>query len=146
MMAQTMAKVFVAFMVVLLVLFWLRRPVLFTFADFGEISRPSIAIFNPLRDRTPERIADEMLDDLRRGDVDVAMSQVQGGASPEIADKERRYQVRRWKLVNRIDHADQVVLYYRIDRGMSRNLDSEVVVSLQERNRGWVVRDYLPMY
>jgi hypothetical protein len=129
-----------------LISFVLRRPVWFTFTDFGEISRPSFTIFNPLRNRAPERVSEQMLYDLHRGDVDAAMAQMHGGANDEIAEKERRYRLRRWKLVNRVDRADQVTLYYRTDRGASANLDSEVVVFLQHQKSDWLIRDYLPMY
>jgi len=126
--------------------FLFRRPVLFTFTDVSDIPRPSITVFNPLRNRAPEQLAEQMLNELRRGDVDAAMARVHGGGSREIADKERRYRLRRWKLVNRIDAADKVTLYYRTDRGVSGNLDSDAFVFLEQQKRGWLIRDYLPMY
>ena len=38
-----------------------RPPVLFTFTDPGEAMRPSVTVFNPLRDRAPEQVAERML-------------------------------------------------------------------------------------
>ena len=123
-----------------------RPPVLFTFTDPGEVMGPSITIFNPLRDHAPEQIAEGMLTELRRGDVDAAMARVHNGGGHEIAEKERRYQLRRWKLVNRVDGPDNVTLYYLVDRGASGPLDSSITLFLCCRQRGWLISYYVPMY
>jgi hypothetical protein len=123
-----------------------RPPVLFTFTDPGDAMGPSFTIFNPLRDHAPEQIAERMLTELRRGDVDAAMARVYNGASPEIAEKERRYRLRRWKLVNRVDGPNNVTLYYQVDRGALGFLDSSVTLFMCCRQRGWLISYYLPMY
>lgn len=123
-----------------------RPPVLFSFTVPGETSRPYVTLFNPLRDQAPEQVAERMLTELREGDVDAAMGRVYDGSDPEIAEKERRYRLRRWKLVHRIDGPDNVTLYYLVDRDASGFLDSNVTLFMCCRKRGWIIIQYLPVY
>ena len=122
------------------------RPVLLKLTEPGEIVRPSVTIFNPLRKRAPEQVVEQMFNDLRRGDVSRAMRRIGGAANGEIAEKERRYRLRRCKLVDRVDDQNAVTLSYRTDRGVSGQLDSDVIVLLRRQGRSWLVSDYRPMY
>ena len=138
--------VVVGLVVALVGLILSRRPVLLKFTEPGEIVRPSVTVFNPLRTRAPEHVVEQMFDELRRGDVDTAMRRVTSAANDEIAEKERHYRLRRWKLVDRIDGSNTVTLSYRTDRGVTGQLDSEVIVCLRRQERGWLVSDYRPVY
>jgi hypothetical protein len=147
---KTSRKVFLVatacLVALLLSLILSRRPVLLRLAEPGAIVRPAITIFNPLRDRAPEKVAEQVLSHLRRGSVRAAMARLGGAANVEIAEKEHRHRLRRWKLVDRVDDRDTVTLYYRTDRGLSGQLDSEIIISLRSRAAAWVVRDFLPAY
>lgn len=123
-----------------------RRPVLLRFTEPGEIARPTASIFNPMRNRAPEHVVEAIFDELRRGEVREAIGRLRSATGDDIAEKERLYRLRRWKLVDRIDDAGMVTLFYRTDRGASGQLDSEVTVRLRRQKTGWVVSEYLPMY
>lgn len=144
--SKVLLIVFSGLVVALLGLILSGRPVLLKFTDPGEIVRPSIAVFNPLRDRAPEQFVEQMFHELRRGDVSIAMVRVHPPMSDEIAGKERRYRLRRWRLVDRVDDRGKATLFYRTDRGVSGQLDSEVMVRLRRQETGWLVSEYLPMY
>src|ERR1700759_2776505 len=66
------------------------KPVLFSFTEPGELRRPTFSLLNPLRNREPERVAEDVLTDLQRGDVSKALKrmQVPGGVSPLLHAKE----------------------------------------------------------
>jgi hypothetical protein len=143
---KALILVIAGLVVALLGLILSRRPVLLKFTEPGEIVRPSVTIFNPLRNRAPEQIVEQMFNELRRGDVGAAMGPVHCAAKDVIVEKEHSYRLRRWKLVDRIDDPDGVTLYYRTGRGLSGQLDSDVVVCLRRKETGWLVSDYRPMY
>ncbi|HEX2833530.1 MAG TPA: hypothetical protein VHW00_10970 [Thermoanaerobaculia bacterium] len=125
-----------------------RRPVLFSFTDPGELRRPSFSLLNPLRNREPEKAAEDVLADLRRGDLATALSRVQapGGVSPVLHAKEQEYPLRKWKLAHRIDDANQVTLLYRASRAESERFDWEVTMRVQKRSGRWTVTDFDAAY
>src|SRR5436305_382092 len=127
--------------VVVLGLILSRRPVLFTLTEPGEVTRPSVAVFNPLRNRAPEEFAEQILNELRRGDVTAAVSRIHAAANDDVAAKESQYRLRRWKLVNRVDGSAAITLFYRTDRGVSGQLDSEVVICVRRSEGMWVVAE-----
>jgi hypothetical protein len=52
-------------------------PILFRRADKGNLlSEASFAIFNPIRDRSPERCAETFLEQLRQGECDRAVAEL----------------------------------------------------------------------
>ena len=122
------------------------RPLLFKFTEPGAIVRPTVSIFNPLRDRSPEHVADEVFDELRRGEVRAEIGQMPGTVGNDIVEKERHHRIRRWKLVDRVDDRGTVTLFYRTDRGVSGRLDSEVTMCLRRRAAEWELTDYRPVY
>lgn len=125
-----------------------RRPVLFSFTDPGELQSPSFAVMNPLRDKAPERVANEVLSDLQRGDASGALRRIDGARSEiaHIEAKERAYPLRRWKLVNRRDAEQQVTLFFRTARGASERFDAPLTMTVQRRGGRWAVTEFDPIY
>lgn len=125
-----------------------RRPVLFSFTDPGELQQPSFTVFNPLRDKSPERAAEAVLTELQRGDASAAFKRVhvQGGVSAEVREKERAYPLRKWKLATRKDTSQQVVLVFRTARTTAERFDSPVVMAVERRGGEWLVTDFDPIY
>jgi hypothetical protein len=125
-----------------------RKPVLFSFTDAGELRRPSFSLLNPFRNREPEEAADDLLRDLGRGDVMAALGRVQSAerVSPEIYAKEQKYSLRKWKLADRDDGADEVMLLYRASREPSERFDWDVRMRVQKRGDRWAVTEFITAY
>jgi len=122
------------------------RPMLVAFTDPGELQRPSIPVFNPLRNKDPERVAEELLRRVSRGDVS-ALSRVDRTAIDlSVYEKERTWPLRDWKLVNRTDTSGEATLLYRTLRDPSTKFDSQLVIRLQFRDGQWRVVNFTPVY
>ena len=115
-----------AAILVALVLYRFTRPVLFYIPSDCVCSSYSdrvdgYVVFNPLRSRDPERVADRVLEDARDDKVSTF-------ATPELAarmtnDREHFSQLR-WKLAFREDSRDGVTLFYKLDpTGGKLNID-----------------------
>jgi hypothetical protein len=90
------------------------RPVLFRTYRYGAISEQPIAFFNPLRDRTPERVGDAVLKQMKSGEYNQVLE-------PFVRDAERRehlymreteYPVESWVLGDHLDDNEGVTLLY----------------------------------
>jgi hypothetical protein len=105
--------------VALLVLMGRTRPVLVSLPESGHpFHGPFLSIFNPFRDKLPERVAEKALVDLREGHFDSVFRNLQ---LPEEMLRQKRQlemkcRLRSWKLVDREDRAGQVRLLYKVWR------------------------------
>ena len=95
-------------------------------------------IWNPLRDRTPEIIANEFLTNLRAGNCSISREW--------CADALARHRFANWKLSYREDSGAMVSLYFKLAKygspDSAYNQGSVGAVSLQKGTTGWVVVDY----
>jgi hypothetical protein len=140
----TMAVVLGAAAIVFLLM---RGPVLLNLSDAGEL-RPAITILNPLRDRAPEVAAEELLLQLRHGQVAAVLRNVHGSAwsdQNEITDNEKRYPLKSWKLMLRQDTHGETVLTYRTLR-LRNAQESTAVLAVRQTNGRWKVEGYAPVY
>lgn len=114
----------------------LRRPVLFTFHEPGELY--ALPLLNPLRDQAPERAAEAMLEQLRRGETPAFLA-------PEIAAKERELRIRAWKLVGRRDEQDVVEVRFLVARRRPQVLDCDVSMRIRRERGEWRVVRFDPL-
>ena len=91
--------------------------VLWAYREAGDpLDEPSFLILNPLRDRAPERAADEFLAALKAGRAEAALSPLHAPNGDTLQEKERQYRIAAWRLRNRTDSADRVRLFFRVVR------------------------------
>lgn len=126
------------------------NPVLFhLFADTDcacgdyqeEVS--GLVLFNPFRDRSPEAVADNFLEQARKGKC-VANTP---DAAALCAYTLQHHRVAAWRLANRQDQLHRVSLYYKLtelgEEGDSRyRLTGEGVVEVVDTDAGWKVAFY----
>lgn len=101
----------------------LRRssPVLVEFNESGDpLGEPAYVLLNPMRDRSPERKADELLRDLEAGRTSKVSSALglEDGEAEQFVENEQRHRLRSWSLASRRDEVDGVRLFYRVKRGV----------------------------
>ena len=121
------------------------QPVLYSYVEAGNpIKEPVFAIFNPFRDRDPERKAREFLQRLKDGGCEEVMSaleyEVQYGK--ETCEHERTNSLMSWKMGNRTDEPQRVRLFYRVRRKQSPNISGQVWLTVEKQSNGWHVTRY----
>jgi hypothetical protein len=126
-----------------LTLYLLRtRPVLFAYKEAGDPRKePSWSIFNPFRDRAPERAAEELLQGLSRGYLKAAFAAT-AMSTPDrqhASEEEALRPLVKWQLVGRIDDSSQVRLTFRTARAGSSGLDAPVWMTLKRKRAQWQV-------
>lgn len=125
------------------------RPVLYAYREPGDPrGEPSWSILNPFRDRAPERRAELVLDELRRGEYDPLLAALSESAAlkADIRAKEMEHRITAWKLVGRQDSPEKVRLFYRSARNQSQRLDSPVWVTVKPTPEGWKVIGFESWY
>lgn len=150
---RTLATVVLILLVGLLLgLFLTRsRSVLFAFREPGDpLEEPFWTIFHPFRDRAPERAAEAILHDLKRGDYREALSRIHMSDTikAEIQSEEVEFKLRSWELMNRQDSPGEVRLFYFTARDESSELHSPlwITVTQSELHNGWQVTNFEAWY
>lgn len=96
------------------------RATVFALKEPGSLQTdPMVVIFNPFRDRTPERRAVALLAALKDGDMENAnrlLERVRPGLAKATIESESTWRVRDWTLVERADSADRSKLTFRVHR------------------------------
>ena len=126
-----------------------RNPVVFAIHEGGNpLKEPVWSLMNPLRDRGPERAAEAILNDLKRGACDEAFARIAlpPNEAAEMKESERAYRVHDWNLVGRKDTADTSRLFYRTGRDKSKSNNSPVWITVKRANGKWAAVDYEAWY
>ena len=132
----------------IVVIYRFTRPVLFYIpsdcvcSDYSDRVE-GFVVFNPLRNRAPERAADRFFEDVRDG-------RASDYAEPELAanmtNDHTRFSKLRWKLAFREDSRGGVTLLYKLDpTGGKLNIDVDHGygnVSLVRRHGSWKAEDF----
>lgn len=118
------------------------RPVIFAVGESGDpLKTTSFSLFNPFRDRAPERAAERVLQDLRDARFDSALGglQLSDEAKQEAQQRELAHPLRSWELLGRNDLGDGVRLVYRTKRAGTPNATSPLWLPLTRpaTNEGW---------
>jgi len=80
---------------------------------------PIWTLLHPLRDRSPERSAEEILRILQSGRIEEALSKFPWKSADRksgIMAEEAYHPIQSWKLVSRVDSPGTVELYYSVSR------------------------------
>jgi hypothetical protein len=126
------------------------NPVLFhLFADTNcacgdyqeELS--GLVLFNPFRDRSPEAVADNFLEQAREGKCAANTPE----AAALCAYTLENHRVAAWRLANRQDKLHRVSLYYKLTKLGEENdsryrFTGEGLVEVVNTNDGWKVAFY----
>lgn len=95
-------------------------PLLYRHSEPGDpVKEPTFAIFNPFRDRSPERSAEAFLAALKAGQCDVAMSFLSDRSVEriqEMCERDKEHPLVDWRLRNRSDQFDKVRIYFQVNR------------------------------
>ena len=121
------------------------RPVLYRYYETGNpIHEPAIAIFNPLRDREPERLAEEFLKGLRTGACSNLMRELSASAEfqQQTCEHESSNRIISRKLRNRTDEPSKVKLYFSASHETQLDLASQLWVTLELNGTSWRVIRY----
>lgn len=127
------------------------RSVIYRHSWPGSPSKePAFTIFNPFRDRRPEKRATEFLVRLKNGDCENAMRELSQSYSAEYqqrtCERERTLRLLSWKLKNRTDENNKVRLYYEVNRQEYKDNRGQVWVTLEKAGEDWHVTRYDSAY
>jgi hypothetical protein len=122
-----------------------HKPVLFhilaeTGCACGEYQEgvTGLIVRNPFRDATPEKSAAKFLEELRDGRC---------VADPSLCHYAlHRGRVSDWRLANRQDRSDRVLLYYKLtpypETELKHRLSGEGLIEVVRAQSGWAVASY----
>jgi hypothetical protein len=123
-----------------------RGPIIFQTdltRNIACISDPPLTLFNPLRARGPEIVADDFLKQLQAGHVEVIPKTEDPSDVEWHRTREREYPLSDWSLGDREDLKGKVVLTYWVRR-RSPPYDGypPVFLQLAPRGNGWEVTGF----
>ncbi len=102
-----------------------------------HVKMTRMVIWNPMRDRTPETVAEAFLQSLRdnnrRAAIDLCQSAVEN------------HRVSNWKLAYREDEGNSAFLYFKLSKyggGPEYEPTGEGVLTVERKGDDWVVRGY----
>lgn len=124
------------------------RSVLFSSGAKGDpFGEPGICIFNPFRDRGPERSAERFLETLKAGQYEQALAplQVSDEQHQYLQRKEEQHPLESWTLKNRQDQINEVKLFFWHSRTDS-DLQGQLWITVEKRNEQWQVTGYECIY
>ena len=121
------------------------RSVLYRYFETGSPTKePVFAIFNPFRDRLPERSTENFLQRLKDGACQSAMSGLayELQYQQETCEHEMTNALTTWRLTNRTDEPQSVRLYYQVGRKKYPDLKGQVWLTVEKRGNHWEVTRY----
>jgi len=113
--------------------------------------RPLQVTLNPLRDRSPERAADEMVRAMHEGrcreELATWFKDYRRQYATFICESEQQHPIVSWRLFDREEQPPLVILQYRAKRRQaSDEYEEDLWVTSQLRDGAWVVTKYGAMY
>jgi len=107
----------------------------------------ALIVFNPLRKRAPERVAESFLERLRSGEYDLALSGVHTSAEvrQSIVQGESRAPLTRWRLIERKDNANVSVLTYAFPF-QNNSGEGLLYIGVERIDGKWKMKYYDRMY
>lgn len=101
----------------------------------GKMTR--LVIWNPMRDRTPEKVAEAFLQSLRDNNCKAALDLCQSAVE--------NHRVSNWQLAYREDEGNSAFLYFKLSKyggGPENKLTGEGELTVERKGDDWVVRGY----
>jgi hypothetical protein len=147
-------KVLIVFTVLLIVvavyLYSVREtPVVYRHVERGgPVDEPAFAIFNPFRNRGPERQAEAFLRLLKEGHCEQALSvlPVKQEYLQELCQREAKSPLLGWRLTNRSDEGNKVRMYYWVKRKGYNGYQGQLWINLEKRGEDWRATEYECFY
>ena len=119
------------------------KPVLYSYVEKGNpVKEPVFAVFNPFRDRSPERSAEAFLENMKLGLCEREMVFVSPQHNQEVCEREKDSPLSAWRMVNRSDQDETVRMYYEVSRKTSDGYQGQLWVSLARQGADWKVTRY----
>lgn len=126
---------------VLLAVYCANKSVLLRIPSFDHPGDYTIVVFNPLRSRAPENEAERILQKIKDGDCQEALKTLPEEGRNRICSEQSKIPIDSWKLENREDKSQEVVLFYshKTREGFQSHLPLEIVLVLQ--GDAWILKD-----
>jgi hypothetical protein len=121
-------------------LVWGAGPVLYSSRGRASASQgPTFILFNPLRNRRPERIAAQFLEQLKLGECSKAVSGLPIPLDTQVTmcEKEGQAALASWTLKNRFELDDVVTLHYALRREGFEGFGGDGFFQIQEVSGDW---------
>ena len=120
------------------------RPVLYSFSEEGDpVKEPFVAIFNLFRDKSPERAAEALLNDLKHAKYNTVLALVDDPDMKALITMFQRCgRLHSWGMRNRQDSERTSRLFYWITWGESGSWDDGplwVIVHHDDKQDAWKV-------
>lgn len=104
-------------------------------------------LLNPFRDKTPEELAELILNKLRDGQVEAISPYI--GESKIFLEKESQWPVESWRVGNREDKTDKTEIMYWVKRGngyFREGYEEEVMFEVGWTEGSWKVKSFSAIY
>ena len=120
------------------------NPILLRIPPDNSIRPRYYCVVNPFRDRAPEHIAQQYLNQLKAGEIESISSYI--GERQDILEKERKWPIQSWRIGDRIDQRDKTEIQYWVTRGNGYNSVEEVTFDLVQSSGKWELKTYRAIY
>lgn len=124
-------------------------PVLYRHILKGNpVKEPDFTIFNPFRDRSPERSAEAFLELMKASQCEQAMSVLPDTPEyrQEICEREKESPLMSWQLTNRNDEPQKVRMYYWVKRQTYSGYQGQLWITVEKGGEQWQVTRYESWY
>jgi len=141
----------IAVVLLILAFFFMPSPVLIRHKDSAAVDPADglIVIFNPIRDRQPEKAAAALLRLLKEGRCEDVVSDtpIDQEYKAYICGKEKAHPLTDWKLVDRTDSSEGSLLHYMAYRAdYPPELYGNIWINVEKRDGGWNLTRYEAWY
>ena len=128
-----------------------NTPLLYRSVDRASVERSGIVIQNPFRERGPEDRAEQVLQELKDGKCEKALTGLEEDASTiaYACEREGQYPLQSWSLADRQDFGSQVVLVYKVyrnDHGDTKALPALAWIDIKKVGEDWRALSYQTYY
>jgi hypothetical protein len=121
------------------------EPVVYRFVEARVPSDPPIvSIFNPFRDRSPEKCAEAFLELMKVGECEQAMAglAIDSKYRQYVCEQEIANNLMEWNLKDRNDHPEKVKMRYLVKRHSYTDAKGQLWVIVEKHNSHWQVTNY----
>lgn len=115
-------------------------PVIYSYRDRASASQgPTFILFNPLRDRSPEQVAEQFLEQLKMGECAKAVSGLPIPFDKQLSmcEKEGQAALDAWTLKDRSESDAVVTLHYALRRKGFEGFGGDSFFQIQEFSGDW---------
>lgn len=117
--------------------------------DIGAIRPRTTCVLNPLRDKTPEQIAEDILQELRNKRTDVIkpyLREFNKDNQERILENESKLIPYSWRIGDRKDSDSNCHLMYWVMREGYQDYEESVSFVFVRTERGWKLQTYNAIY